>query len=63
MTERERAIAHVAALIVAYRAMHVRGSRFAKGRIEALSTEIGFMQARGEPGDTLARRWCLVTGA
>lgn len=67
-TERELAIRHVSMLVGTYRRMlknpTMKGD-FAAGlacHVRELVDEIALIQAEGEPGATLARRWCFLVG-
>ena len=68
MSERQRAIRYLSELVVRHRAHAASGrcahpvALFWRARAAMLSREIGLMQAAGEPGETLARRWCRLVG-
>ncbi len=67
-TERELAIRHVSMLVGTYRRMlknpMMNGDRAAglARHVRELVDEIAQMQIAGEPGETLARRWCFLCG-
>lgn len=64
MNERALAIKHVTSLIGAWETVRAYGDAARGIRRHALDLkrEIGLMQSVGEPGETLARRWCRVHG-
>lgn len=64
MNERALAIQHVTSLIGAWESARAYGdaARGIRRHVIDLKREIGLMQSAGEPGETLAHRWCRVSG-
>lgn len=61
--DRRRAIRYVGELLAQYEARlkFPRGYTVGmRGKVAHLTQELGLMQAEGEPGETLARRWDFV---
>lgn len=66
MTDRAKAVAHVADLIARYRSAlrHGRYSEmvatFYRERLRSLTRELGELQVAGAEAESAARRWCLA---
>ena len=63
-SEREAAIKLVAEIIGRWESARVYGPAAlgVRRHVVELKRELGQMQAAGEPGASLARRWCLLYG-